>query len=94
MGKITVFHVIILVLPTLLLAGCVSTPTQNRADKDGEMPLHTAAKGGQTDTAKLLISKGAEINTKNKYDSTPLRLAAYRGHTDTIQLLKKHGGKL
>ena len=62
--------------------------------KGGATALHYAARNGQTEILKLLLSNGADVNAKY-YDrySTPLDLANSEGHTEIIELLKKNGGK-
>ena len=68
----------------------------------GYTALHYAARNGQAEILKLLLSNGADVNAKNqKYyssgnedgDITPLDLANSEGHTEIIELLKKNGGK-
>ena len=70
--------------------------------KSGYTALHYAARNGQTEILKLLLSNGADVNAKNRkyYSSsfedgsiTPLFLANLEGHTEIIELLKKNGGK-
>lgn len=70
--------------------------------KEGYTALHYAARNGQTEILKLLLSDGADVNAKNRkyYSSgyedgniTPLDLANSEGHTEIIELLKKNGGK-
>ncbi len=36
-------------------------------DKDGNTPLHDAARYGQIDVATLLLDRGADIESKTKY---------------------------
>ena len=68
----------------------------------GYTALHYAARNGQTEILKLLLSNGADVNAKNrKYyssgyedgDITPLDLANSEEHTEIIELLKKNGGE-
>ena len=70
--------------------------------QEGYTALHYAARNGQTEILKLLLSNGADVNAKNRkyYSSsfedgsiTPLFLANLEGHTEIIELLKKNGGK-
>lgn len=49
-----------------------------------ESPLMFAALSGQTDVARQLIARGADIN---KPGWTPLHYAATNGHTDIMQML-------
>jgi ankyrin repeat protein len=73
-------------------------------NNDGWIPLHYAAQKGHKEIAELLISKGADVNAKNKNGHTPLDTtqetysfdspevkAARKEITD---LLRKHGGKV
>ena len=50
-----------------------------------------ASEGGHTDTARLLIENGADVNAKNKSDSTSLMYALEGGHTNTARLLIENG---
>ncbi|EKD82024.1 MAG: hypothetical protein ACD_39C01517G0001, partial [uncultured bacterium] len=58
-----------------------------REIKLGETPLHFAAAGGHTATVKLLLSKGADINSTNDFLRTPLHYAAIMGHFDVVKVL-------
>jgi ankyrin repeat protein len=40
---------------------------------------------------RLLIERGATIDTRNKKDETALVLATHRGHTLFVDLLVEHG---
>ena len=53
----------------------------------------SAAHQGCSDTAELLISKGADINAKDDYNWTALMYAASKGYKDICELLKSHGAK-
>lgn len=62
--------------------------------KEGYTALHYAARNGQTEILKLLLSNGADVNAKYEdRDITPLDLANSEEHTEIIELLKKNGGK-
>jgi ankyrin repeat protein len=48
----------------------------------GRTPLHFASDNGHTDTASMLIEKGADIHEKDNNGSTPFHIAAQNGHTE------------
>ena len=45
------------------------------ADQDGQTPLHMAARNGDVQCLKWLVSHGASVNATNGYGETPLHLA-------------------
>jgi len=53
-------------------------------------PLHWAVLGEHREMARLLISRGAEVNAKDGSGRRPLRLASDMGSEKMIQLLKKY----
>jgi ankyrin repeat protein len=56
--------------------------------------LHAAASEGQNEIAELLITKGADVNAKNKPNGwTPLDWTGINDDHATANLLRKHGGK-
>lgn len=57
----------------------------------GITPLGWAALNGQTEAAKLLIEKGADVNAQNRDGATPLHSAAFLGRTETVKLLLEKG---
>ena len=50
-------------------------------------PLHYAVVGGHKEVAELLISKGADVNAKDKDGWTPLHEATMGGHKEVAELL-------
>ncbi|HKA06229.1 MAG TPA: ankyrin repeat domain-containing protein [Gemmataceae bacterium] len=56
--------------------------------------LHEAADRGQTETAKLLIGHGAEVDARTNYGYTPFQWAAQSGHLETVRLLIKSGAEI
>jgi hypothetical protein len=48
----------------------------NARNKDGDTPLHWAARYGHGVVAEFLISEGADVNAMNVAGVTPLQLAA------------------
>ena len=57
---------------------------------EGSTAAFTAAVGGSLPVIKMLVSKGADLNTVNSWDS-PLEAAVKTGHTDVSAFLKAHG---
>ncbi|XP_052220567.1 ankyrin-1-like isoform X2 [Dreissena polymorpha] len=54
-------------------------------------PLHLSVVHGFTDIAKLLISRGADVNESDRFDVSPLHTAAELGNTDCLVLLLEGG---
>ena len=46
---------------------------------------------GKTEVAKLLISKGADLEARSNTGSTPLHYAAFKGMTEVAKLLISKG---
>ena len=57
----------------------------------GSSPLFVASLFGQTEAARLLIEKGADLTIKNNHGSTALHVAAFFGHPETVKLLLEKG---
>ena len=53
-------------------------------------PLHTACQFGNVETAKILLTFGADINRMGKQNVTPLHVAAKYGQTDMTNVLLRH----
>ncbi|MFH1448082.1 MAG: ankyrin repeat domain-containing protein, partial [Candidatus Micrarchaeota archaeon] len=56
--------------------------------------LHKAASKGIENIARMLIRKGADVNTKSADGLTPLHDAAYNGHTGAVKLLIEKGADM
>ena len=65
-----------------------------REGRYGEFPLHQAAYIGSTDMVLFLLSKGADVNAKNKIGSTALMYAALKGNTETVKVLLEQGANV
>ena len=59
----------------------------------GGNPLFSAVFNGHNEIVELLISKGADVNSKDINEETPLDWAISRNLIETDILLRKHGGK-
>ena len=60
-------------------------------DPHGNTPLSEASSGGNVDTIRLLVERGADPNTQGQFQRTPLYRAAYAGHLDACQALLQYG---
>ena len=57
--------------------------------------MQLAAMKGHTETVKLLLEQGAQIEGVGGYfKQTPLHYAAENGHTETVKLLLEQGAKI
>jgi ankyrin repeat protein len=54
-------------------------------------PLHAASYNGHLDAARVLLARGADVNTANKYGTVPLCSAYEGGYLDVMRLLLEHG---
>ena len=61
-----------------------------RASTGGLTPLHLAVRSGHDALARLLISRGADVNARARDGRTPLHLAAAGGHESAVKLLLDH----
>jgi ankyrin repeat protein len=66
----------------------------DKRDKELSTVLMVAAMAGQTETAKVLLARGAEVNAKTKQGRTALTWAAWRGMTDTVKALLAGGAEV
>lgn len=58
-------------------------------DANNNTPLSEAAGGGHVDTIQLLIQRGADLNSRGRYQRVPLWRAAFGGHLQAVQVLRK-----
>eukprot|EP01088_Endostelium_zonatum_P012955 TRINITY_DN27280_c0_g1_i1.p1 TRINITY_DN27280_c0_g1~~TRINITY_DN27280_c0_g1_i1.p1 ORF type:complete len:129 (-),score=45.21 TRINITY_DN27280_c0_g1_i1:34-420(-) len=64
---------------------------QTDATTNKRTPLHHAADFGQDDILEFFLSKGANVNAKDRYGITPLLAAVYEGHTACVEKLLAKG---
>ncbi|MDX1512782.1 MAG: ankyrin repeat domain-containing protein [Gammaproteobacteria bacterium] len=57
----------------------------------GKTPLMVAAKIGDYELVRLLLSRGADVNARTNNGGTPLMFSAIRGNPDVVQLLIERG---
>ena len=78
---------LIYALLVLMLSGCMSLHQKNAA-----LLRYSAA--GDSEKAKEMLNRGADINVRNKYGDTPLHLAIKKEHLDTATLLINRGADI
>ncbi len=59
--------------------------------KFGRTALHLAAYGGHFEIARLLLDRGAAVNSMSACEETPLHCAASGGYVDCARLLLERG---
>lgn len=64
---------------------------ERSAAKQGDTPLHVAARKHSPDMLKLLLDRGASIDARNGHEMTPLMSAISGGKTDNCKLLLERG---
>ncbi|KAJ0837216.1 putative protein kinase TKL-Pl-5 family [Helianthus annuus] len=64
----------------------------NVGDYDKRTALHLAACEGCTEIVLLLLEKGADVNSTDRWGRTPLSDARGVGHTEICKILEAHGG--
>ena len=63
-------------------------------DKDGNTLIHFAARSGNVEMVKKLISDGEDVNAKNNVGQTPLDIAEkFEQHEISVELMRS-GAKL
>jgi len=60
----------------------------------GKKDLIHAAEKGDTETVKMLLNKGADVNAKDKDGETALMYAAQKGHTEIVEILLINGADI
>ncbi|XP_053995584.1 protein fem-1 homolog CG6966 isoform X1 [Hylaeus anthracinus] len=61
---------------------------------EGAAPLWCAAAAGHLALVRLLVKKGAKVNSTTKTYSTPLRAACFDGYFDIVRFLVHHGADI
>lgn len=60
----------------------------NARNKEGNTVLHILIKRNSTQTARLLLKKGADYNIANNDQVTPVQLAVENGKDDLLELMQ------
>lgn len=66
----------------------------NIVDRVSEMPLFTAARGGEIEKAALLIDRGASVNGLREDGYSPLHVATEWGHLAMVRFLIERGADI
>ncbi|XP_076665255.1 protein fem-1 homolog CG6966 isoform X2 [Andrena cerasifolii] len=61
---------------------------------EGACPLWCAAAAGHLSLVRLLVKRGAKVNSTTKTNSTPLRAACFDGYFDIVRFLVNHGADI
>uniref|UniRef100_A0A5B7C959 Protein kinase domain-containing protein n=1 Tax=Davidia involucrata TaxID=16924 RepID=A0A5B7C959_DAVIN len=64
----------------------------NLADYDKRTALHLASCEGCTEIVVLLLEKGADVNSTDRWGRTPLSDARSASHEEICKILEAHGG--
>lgn len=59
-------------------------------DSGGNTLLHKAAEAGNKVFVKILLEKGANVNSKNSLEQTPLHIAVTNNRDEIAKLLLEH----
>ena len=59
----------------------------NEKDKDGQTPLHLAAKKGHAEVVRMLFAFKADVSEKDAQGESPLHGAAEKGHPQVARML-------
>ena len=62
----------------------------NELDAHGSSALMYASYRGHTETVRLLLNYGADVNKQRTTDGYTALMFASRGHTETVHLLLSH----
>ncbi|XP_064628158.1 ankyrin repeat domain-containing protein 17-like isoform X2 [Lineus longissimus] len=63
-------------------------------ESNHDTALTLACAGGHAELVQLLLSRGADIEHRDKKGFTPLILAATAGHADVVEILLDHGADI
>ena len=79
----------------LLDAGADVDAVENEGEPGcGHTPLHMAAMSGCTDTARILIAAGADLDFLNENHDPPLYICAWNGSYETLRVLLEAGASI
>ncbi|KAL9131206.1 MAG: hypothetical protein Q9217_000808 [Psora testacea] len=86
-GKTTLWHACDQSMPVLVQILLEQGVDPNQSDREtGQSALHQAARSGDSEMVKTLITHSANINAITKDSVTPLSIAAEDGHKDIVKV--------
>eukprot|EP01105_Mastigella_eilhardi_P000961 TRINITY_DN1120_c0_g1_i1.p1 TRINITY_DN1120_c0_g1~~TRINITY_DN1120_c0_g1_i1.p1 ORF type:complete len:1221 (-),score=409.90 TRINITY_DN1120_c0_g1_i1:38-3700(-) len=70
-----------------LLVGKMDKEAINKANLNGDAPIHIAAARGDCDVVLALVQAGADVNAKNAENCTVLQLAVEKDNTEVVKIV-------
>jgi cytohesin len=94
-AAITLLMVAFLTVPTaIVLTARAEAKAATESEDKRTDTLHEATAAGDVGQVKLLLSKGADVNAKDKDGRTPLHSAAWYGRKDVAEVLIAKGANV
>nr|XP_023030075.1 ankyrin repeat domain-containing protein 17-like [Leptinotarsa decemlineata] len=78
--------------PSAVISPCMDVDSETESNHDTALTL--ACAGGHEELVELLISRGADIEHRDKKGFTPLILAATAGHEKVVEILLNHNADI
>lgn len=78
--------------PNAVVSPCIEVDSETESNHDTALTL--ACAGGHEELVELLISRGADIEHRDKKGFTPLILAATAGHEKVVDILLNHNADI
>ncbi|XP_066252742.1 ankyrin repeat domain-containing protein 17 isoform X3 [Euwallacea similis] len=78
--------------PNSIISPCMDVDSETESNHDTALTL--ACAGGHEELVELLISRGADIEHRDKKGFTPLILAATAGHEKVVEILLNHNADI
>ncbi len=91
---IVVLFIALLTIPTALVLTARAQTEAPKPQSKAPHPLHEVASAGDIEKVKSLISKGADVNEKDRAGRTALHCACEKGHTEVAKLLISQGARI
>ena len=89
----TVRELVVVVVVIAVVGAVMFSVGQWAWEKRLYRELCEAARDGDSDEVKQLLSRGADVKIRDNDGKTPLQLAEDEGHADIVALLKQHGAR-